>query len=530
MLSNLTLQRRMLISFVFQGAIVLIIGLVGWVGVSQLSDNIEAFSGNHIPSIGAVWSINEGQTQIQSAERLLFDPRVTSDERRNALNQINLGWKQIEQGFKIYDATPITTEEREKYNRFKQDLNTWRLAHERFLQIEQEYNALGIRNPWARQAELIVQGKQNSPEMTKANMALALRGRMDSEGATKEEPLFKVADEEADIMLKFNDSLIAKTQNKVAQSITQISVLLLTGVVLGFLTAVLFGIYFRNTIARPLETQVQQSGIQITTSTTQIAASGKQLEATMTEQVASTNEVVATAREIAATSGQLVKTMDEVAGMAQTTTSAASGGQKDLARMETTMRQLVQATNGISSKLGVISEKANNINTVVTTITKVADQTNLLSLNAAIEAEKAGEYGLGFSVVAREIRRLADQTAIATLDIEQMVKEMQSAVATGVMEMDKFTKEVSRSVEDVGNVSIQIAQIIEQVQALTPRFEVVNQGMEAQSQGAGQISEAMIQLSESSSQTADSLREINRAIEQLNDAALGLRRQILALR
>ena len=70
-----------------------------------------------------------------------------------------------------------------------------------------------------------------------------------------------------------------------------------------------------------------------------------------------------------------------------------------------------------------------------------------VGLHAAIEAEKAGEYGAGFAVVAREIRRLADQTAVATLEIEQMVKEMQSAVSTGVMEMDKFNKEVSSSVQ-----------------------------------------------------------------------------------
>lgn len=269
--------------------------------------------------------------------------------------------------------------------------------------------------------------------------------------------------------------------------------------------------------------QVQQSGIQITTSTTQIAASSKQLEASVTQQVASTNEVVATTREIAANSAQLVKTMDEVTDASLVTANAASDGQKDLMRMQATMRKLADATSSISSKLGVISEKANNINSIVTTITKVADQTNLLSLNAAIEAEKAREYGLGFAVVAREIRRLADQTAVATLDIESMVKEMQSAVASGVMEMDKFSKEVSRGVEDVGKISMQLGLIIEQVQALTPSFESVSQGMEAQSQGAQQISEAMLQLREASTQTADALRETNRAIEQLNDAAQKLR-------
>ncbi|MBE9208293.1 methyl-accepting chemotaxis protein [Nostoc sp. LEGE 06077] len=272
--------------------------------------------------------------------------------------------------------------------------------------------------------------------------------------------------------------------------------------------------------------QVQGSGIQVTTSATQIAASGKQLEATLAEQVASTNQVTATAKEIASTAKELVNTMEQVVTMSQATTSAANISQKDLRGMENSMRQLAQATNTIASRLGIISEKANNINNIVLTITKVADQTNLLSLNAAIEAEKAGEYGLGFAVVAREIRRLADQTAVATLDIEQMVKQMQSSVSTGVMEMDKFAAEVGRSVTDVSSISMQIGQIIQQVQDLNPYFASVNQGMEIQSLGAQQISEAMVQLSSTSVQTADSLREINQAIAQLNQVSRGLRQEV----
>ncbi|HEY9617010.1 MAG TPA: CHASE3 domain-containing protein [Microcoleaceae cyanobacterium] len=272
--------------------------------------------------------------------------------------------------------------------------------------------------------------------------------------------------------------------------------------------------------------QVQRSGILVTTSATQIAASGQQLDGTMTEQAASTNQVMATAKQISVTSAELVRSMEEVAMMSQDTAQVAAVGQQGLQQLETTMRQLANATDLIAARLGTISEKANNINNIVVTITKVADQTNLLSLNAAIEAEKAGEYGLGFAVVAREIRRLADQTAIATLDIEQMVKEMQSSVSTGVMEMDKFSREVDRSVQDVNGVSQQVEQIIQQVQQLSPKFEMTNQGMEAQAQGAQQISEAMMQLSTTSSQTADALREINRAIDQLNQAAQALRQEI----
>ncbi|MGK7945913.1 MAG: methyl-accepting chemotaxis protein [Microcystaceae cyanobacterium] len=275
-----------------------------------------------------------------------------------------------------------------------------------------------------------------------------------------------------------------------------------------------------------LISKVQQSGTQITSATTQMATSRKDLEATLTRQIASTNEVTSTAQEIANTSDELVKTMEEITDSAQSTANQASQGQNQLMHMEQSMRKLVNATTAISSKLGVMSEKAHNINSVVLTITKVADQTNLLSLNAAIEAEKAGEYGAGFAVVAREIRRLADQTAVATLEIEQMVKEMQSAVSIGVMEMDKFNKEVSDRVEDVGTISHQIAEVIEQVQSITPQFELVSQRMEEQASSAQHIREAMEKLSEGSAQTADSLHDTNLVLERLDNASQGLQNEI----
>lgn len=271
-----------------------------------------------------------------------------------------------------------------------------------------------------------------------------------------------------------------------------------------------------------LVAQVQQSGIQVTSSATQIAASAKEQEATVAEQAATVNEVVTTATEISATAKELVNTMDEVAKVAEVTAESASSGQSGLKSMENTMHQMMEASSAIAAKLEILNEKASNINTVVTTITKVADQTNLLSLNAAIEAEKAGEYGLGFSVVATEIRRLADQTAVATWDIEQMVKEMQTAVTAGVMSVEKFTEEVRRSVAEVSTISTGMASIIKQVQALTPRFESVHEGMQFQSQGAEQIKHAIIQLSESAQQTVDSLRQSHASIEHLNEAAYRL--------
>ncbi len=128
--------------------------------------------------------------------------------------------------------------------------------------------------------------------------------------------------------------------------------------------------------------------------------------------------------------------------------------------------------------------------------------------------------------MAREIRRLADQTAVATLDIGQMVQEMQSAVTSGIMEMDKFIAEVRHSAEDVGKISTQMTRIIEQVQAFTPRFEHVNVDMEQQSENAQKINSDMMQLSEEMQQTKIALHETYAAIGQLNEAANNLQDEV----
>jgi methyl-accepting chemotaxis protein WspA len=266
--------------------------------------------------------------------------------------------------------------------------------------------------------------------------------------------------------------------------------------------------------------------VALMSTATQISATSKEQQATVNGYSASTTEIAAAVKEISATSHELQSTLTQVSGVAASAARLAESGRTGLDDMDGTMRQLSTATGSISSKLSVIREKANDINMVVTTITKVADQTNLLSVNAAIEAEKAGEYGLGFLVVAREIRRLADQSAVATLDIEQMVRQMQGAVSAGVMEMDKFTEQVRQGVNAVNHIGTQLGEIIEQVQSLSSRIDSLNDGMRSQAEGAQQISEAMTQLTEGARQTAASLKEFNSSTDSLRDVVQTLRQEL----
>jgi methyl-accepting chemotaxis protein WspA len=276
--------------------------------------------------------------------------------------------------------------------------------------------------------------------------------------------------------------------------------------------------------------QVQRSTIDLVSTANSLSAMSKTQSEEVNNLGSTTTEIAAATKEISATSEELLNTMTGITRVADQTTELANSGQSSLGDMEGAMRSLAEATQSISGRLGLINEKANTIGSVTTTITKIADQTNLLSLNASIEAEKAGEYGLGFAVLAREIRRLADQTAVATLDIEQMVKEMQDSVTGGVMEMDKFAEQVNRSVSDTRDISQRFGEIIQQIQALLPQFDAVHEGMRSQSAGAKQIRDSMVSLTESVRVSAQALEETTAATGRLEGAIAMLRNEISVFR
>ncbi len=275
---------------------------------------------------------------------------------------------------------------------------------------------------------------------------------------------------------------------------------------------------------------VKQATVNINSTATQLAATAREQDGSAQSLGASTTQIAAAVKEISTTSAELSTLMQSVDASANATAALARDGTSALGEMTTAMQTLDDGTRSIAGRLSAISEKASAINSIVTTITKVADQTNLLSVNAAIEAEKAGEHGVGFLVVAREIRRLADQTAAATLDIEQTVRHMQGAVSAGVMEMDRYSDHVRRGVGETARIGGQLGQIITEVERGTADFNRVSEGMRAQTEGARQISDAMGQLSAGAREAVTAAQETCKAAAMLQESISTLRQGVAAFR
>jgi methyl-accepting chemotaxis protein len=272
--------------------------------------------------------------------------------------------------------------------------------------------------------------------------------------------------------------------------------------------------------------KVQGAGVQIASTATEVAAAARQQETLVAELETSTTRVAAAVNEISATAEELAAAMQRVRHVASDTERLAGLGRTGLAEMESGMRRLLTATDTVSASLAEIRGQAAKVGEVTTTMTKVADQTNLLSLNASIESERLGEQGRGVAVVAREVRRLADQTAVATLDIERMMAEMHAAVSAGVREAASFTGEMRQGVERSAQVGQGLGEIIRRITELAPQFESVASGVQAQSLGARQIREAVAELTEGARQAADALRHFNEAASHLRASAQNLRSEV----
>jgi len=532
-MKNWTIRGRILGSFAVILVLMVVMGVVAYtrleiVGNEAVSIQLDTFAGvKYSTELMTAWEKNYALT-----EALILQNEKSGSDDLEARLKASL--TDLDEGIGHYERTIFQAEDRENFNAVKRQRDPYVRAQQELLRLNSD--------PKSKEAAIVALHTVLDPEFEKVGTALQRVADWNAAGAEKSFKQIQtaVASARVGILTSFAAALV------LAFICGYFLMRAITGPLAELVSVVEVmrsgNLSRRVTLERRDEFgtlgdgfdrmvddltgligQVQKSGIQVNASINEIAATAKEQQATASEIAATTTEIGATSKEITATSKELVRTLDEVSAFADQSAVLAGNGQAGLTHMEDTMHHVMEAAGAVNAKLAVLNEKASNINQVVTTITKVADQTNLLSLNAAIEAEKAGEYGRGFAVVATEIRRLADQTAVATYDIEQTVKEIQSAVAAGVMGMDKFSEEVRRGIREVQQVGEQLSQIIQQVQALAPRIESVGEGMQAQATGAEQITQALTQLTEAVQQTVESLGQSSLAIEELNRVSGDLR-------
>jgi methyl-accepting chemotaxis protein len=268
-----------------------------------------------------------------------------------------------------------------------------------------------------------------------------------------------------------------------------------------------------------LITQTQESSNRLSGASSEILSATEQQASGAAEQAASISQTTATMEELAATYRQIADNANQVVKMAETSLGSAESGQQAVMNTLESMEQIRARTQASANKILQLGERSQQIGQVLTIINSIADQTKILALNAAIEAARAGEAGKGFSVVAIEIRKLAESVVDSTGEIESIMTEIQSAANDLVLSTEQELKQVQSGVELANVTGDSLEQILETIEQTTVSAKEISAATQQQKSATDQVVKAMREVASVAQQTAAGSRQVAGAAEQLANIA-----------
>ena len=272
---------------------------------------------------------------------------------------------------------------------------------------------------------------------------------------------------------------------------------------------------------------------RVADSSSQVAATANQLNLTAekiaagAEEVAAQSATIATAsEEMSATSGDIAQNCQFAAEGAQRATESAQNGAAVVEKTVSVMGQIADKVQESARTVESLGARSDQIGEIIGTIEDIADQTNLLALNAAIEAARAGEQGRGFAVVADEVRALAERTTRATREIGEMIKAIQNETKGAVAAMEQGVSQVEAGTIEAARSGDALRDILDQINAVAMQVNQIATAAEEQTATTSEISGNMMMITDVVQRTSRGAHESATAASQLHGNAEELQRLV----
>jgi methyl-accepting chemotaxis protein len=533
------LKAKLLSGFMACSAILLLVGLVGFLGIGKIVDNLDDIGKDRLPSIFSLSIINEAQTAVKAAGRTLLLPDLSADRVANEQKRIMEAFSRVDKAWKIYEPLEQTQEEAVLWKKFVTDWDLWK----KDVQVFQ-----GMSDTYRRTASKEVYGK----------MLLFNLGSLSKSYYSAEETLGKIID--LNNKLAQEQKLISdKTSAFVRWSLifaTIIGLFAAVGIAL-FLTrgiirqlggdpsevseiamavangdltidvrtgsgdtgSVMAGMKTMVENLRELVSQTISISSGIASASAQLQATSEQI-ATGAEEVASQTTTVATAsEEMSATSMDIARNCTLAADNSKKTSDSAENGSLVVQETIAGMEKIADRVQETAMTIGTLGTRSEQIGEIIGTIEDIADQTNLLALNAAIEAARAGEQGRGFAVVADEVRALAERTTKATREISVMIKAIQAETKAAVHAMEEGVREVEKGAMSSMKSGDALQEILTEINEVTMQINQIATAAEEQTATTSEITTNIQQVTEVIHQSARGAEETSAAAAQLAEQA-----------
>jgi methyl-accepting chemotaxis protein len=531
-LSNLKLAPKLFAAFGLCTLITLIIGILGKSAVNELNDSLTGITGNNLVSIAQTDSVkanaiahNRDLYKVFALTSLQVDPTVI----QALISAMDENIAAINKAFSLYRATPLQPDEKAAGDSFERDWPAY-------------------ANSASAAISKLKEGKPKEADNILKNQT---------------EQLYKATMDEMKIIIESNARQAKEVSAAAAQINNRVNWMMTIGIIIALLAGSILGWLVTRMITRPIYKAVEsashvangdlsrpinavsrdetgellralaamQSGLkstvqEIASASDQLASAAEELSA-VTE--ASSRGLIQQNDEIqqAATAvNEMTAAVEEVATNAVSTSEVSKQTSQDAAAGSQQVQKAVSAITTMASdmtdsaaKVEQLANQVRDIEQVLGVIRSIAEQTNLLALNAAIEAARAGEQGRGFAVVADEVRALASRTQNSTGEIESMISAVRSGADTAVQAMNK-TRALAYETKDIADeAGMALARITEGVSKINERNLVIASAAEEQAQVAREVDRNLVNIQDLSSQTATGAHQTNASSQELSRLA-----------
>ncbi len=517
--NELKMKTKLIAGFSLVTLIAMIIGVVGFKGVSGTTDHLKEISGNRLPSIYSLEIINEAQTAVKAAQRTMLIPGLSNERIDQNQKEIKDAFDRADKARKVYDPLPQTKEEEAVWKEFVPAWDAWKKDILEIESLIDEYQKSGNKALLARATELSL-GQQTKTFQLSEELLDKVIGINDAI-AKEETTTANAAAKRAESTIAIVVAVALIMSMGLAFAITRIIMRQLGGdpaYVRGIARTVAKG---DLTVAIDLDTKnegsllaamagmvqnLKEVVVNVKSAADNVAAGSQELSSGSEEMSQGASEQAAAAEEASSSMEQMSSNIRQNADNALQTEKIAVKSAADAREGGKAVEQTVNAMKDIAGKIGIIEE--------------IARQTNLLALNAAIEAARAGEHGKGFAVVASEVRKLAERSQKAAAEISELsassvdvaeragelltkmvpdiqrtaelVQEIAAAsreqdtgaeqINKAIQQLDQVIQQNSSASEEMASTSEELASQAEQLQSTISFFRVEEQGAPARQQ------------------------------------------------